>query len=130
MKKTYLTSTVEQLRCEAYNDDPLRVARVSVKMRSREELADVSDLFEALGHPIRVAILEAISYEPLCVCELSTLLGMSSPALMHHLKIMGRAGIIAAKKEGKFAVYHIVDERAKRALDAAFAKATLVGGRK
>jgi len=129
VKEKVLTSSVEQLRCEAFNDDPLRVARVAFKMRSPEELDAASALFEALGHPVRVAILEAISYEPLCVCELSVLLGMSSPALMHHLRIMGREGIIAAKKEGKFAVYHIVEPKAKRILDVVLDKADLVGKR-
>lgn len=112
-------SAVETLRCDAYNDDPLRVARVAMRMRSLAELAEAGALLAALGHPVRATILEAISHEPLCVCELSALLGMSSPALMHHLKIMGRAGLVEARKEGKFAVYHPVDCRAERALEAA-----------
>lgn len=122
-------SAVETLRCDAYNDDPLRVARVAMRMRPLARLAEAGALLAALGHPVRTAILEAISLEPLCVCELSALLGMSSPALMHHLKILGRAGLIEARKEGKFAVYRPVDARALQALEAALgSKAALTGG--
>lgn len=85
----------------------------------------------ALGHPLRAAIFSAIGIEPLCVCELSALLDMSSPALMHHLKILGRAGLIEARKEGKFAVYHPVDSRMEVALDAALRpEPEVVGGKR
>lgn len=110
---------VEQLRCDAYNDDPLRVARVAHRMDGRADLERAGLTLGALGHPVRSTIYRAISIEPLCVCELSALLGMSSPALMHHLKILGKAKLIEARKEGKFAVYHPIDERAGSALTAA-----------
>lgn len=112
-------SGVETLRCDAYNDDPLRVARVAMRMPERKRVEAAAERLAALGHPVRATILSAIAIEPLCVCELSALLGMSSPALMHHLRILGRAGVIEARKEGKFAVYRPVDRAALGALRAA-----------
>lgn len=99
-------TSVERLRCDTYNDDPLRVARVAMKMPDSEQLQVEAARMAALGHPVRAAIYAAIGIEPLCVCELSALLDMSPPALMHHLRILGRAGLIEARKEGKFAVYY------------------------
>lgn len=116
MDEARSANTVETIRCEAYNDDPLRVARVYSKMRS---LVGVGELLAALGHSVRLAILEAISIEPLCVCELSALLDMSSPAVMHHLKLLGRAGLVEARKEGKFAVYHATSHQTGKVIDAA-----------
>jgi ArsR family transcriptional regulator, lead/cadmium/zinc/bismuth-responsive transcriptional repressor len=124
-------NTVDEIRCDAYNDDPLRVARVAMRMPDRERIRAAAERLAALGHPVRATIYEAIRIEPLCVCELSALLGMSSPALMHHLRILGRAGLIEARKEGKFAVYHPLDSRAGAALDAVLDPALeTIGGRR
>lgn len=112
-------SNVETLRCDAYNDDPLRVARVAMRMPERGRIKSAARRLAAIGHQVRATILSAISIEPLCVCELSVLLGMSSPALMHHMRILGRAGVIEARKEGKFAVYGPTDPAALAALEAA-----------
>jgi DNA-binding transcriptional ArsR family regulator len=98
-------SQVDSVLCEAYNDDPKRVARVARAMPSQKGLTALAEVCSALAHPIRAAVYAAISKEPLCVCELSALLGASSPALMHHLRHMDRAGLITVRKEGKFAVY-------------------------
>lgn len=49
-------------------------------MRPVDRLSQAAGVLAALGYPVRAAILEAISIEPLCVCELGALLGMSSPA--------------------------------------------------
>lgn len=112
-------SGVESLRCDAYNDDPLRVARVAMRMPEGERVEAAAERLSAIGHPVRATILSAIAIEPLCVCELSALLGMSSPALMHHLRILGRAGVIEARKEGKFAVYSPSNPATLAALEAA-----------
>ena len=112
-------ASVEAIRCDAYNDDPLRVARVAMRMPDRERMEIAAGRMAALGHPVRATILVAIAIEPLCVCELGALLNMSSPALMHHLRILARAGVIEARKEGKFAVYRPVDEAALDALQSA-----------
>lgn len=131
MREMEPATSVDTLRCDAYNDDPLRVARVAARMESREALARAGRTLSALGHPVRATIYHAISIEPLCVCELGALLGMSSPALMHHLKILGRAGLIEARKEGKFAVYHPVSTAASATLDAALLpEQVLIGGRR
>lgn len=74
-------------------------------MPSQKGLTALAEVCSALAHPVRAAVYAAISKEPLCVCELGSLVGMSSPALMHHLRLMDRAGLIAVRKEGKFAVY-------------------------
>ena len=98
-------SSVDSVRCDAYNDDPTRVRRVAAKMASQESLTGLAAICAALGNPIRAAIYAAIRIEPLCVCELGALLGHSSPALMHHLRHLDRAGLISVRKEGKFAIY-------------------------
>lgn len=114
-----LQKPIDGIRCDAYNDDPTRVRRVAALMPGEDRLSSAAETLQAIGHPLRVNILAAIRIEPLCVCELSTLFAMSSPALAHHLRILASAGLVEPRKEGKFAVYHPISPAADAALDAA-----------
>lgn len=122
-QRTVRETSVDRIRCDAYNDDPTRVGRVAERLPSAERLAKTAGLYQALGHPVRASILAAIQIEPLCVCELGALLGMSSPALMHHLRILAAAGAIETRKEGKFAIYYPSSEIASMVLGVALAAA-------
>ena len=114
VKKT----SVDRIRCDVYNDDVSRIERVSRAMPSAEVLESAARVCLAMSHPIRAAIMAAIRLEPLCVCELSTLLNMSSPALMHHLRILAQSGAIETRKVGKFAIYQPTNAMASSTLSA------------
>jgi ArsR family transcriptional regulator len=75
-------------------------------------------VLRAMADPVRTRILYALTVEPLCVCELSRLLEMSMPAVSHHLRILTMTGLLTVRKEGKFACYHLHDERLTRTLQA------------
>jgi DNA-binding transcriptional ArsR family regulator len=100
-------------------------------MPDTKYLGRVADVLHALAHPVRVGIYTAISIEPLCVCELSTLLRMSPPALMYHLRILWEAGLITVVKSGKFAEYRPTSEGAKEILHlASLREGSLIGGKR
>lgn len=101
---------IDELTCDAYNDDPTRVRRVARKMPSDDAFERGGLLLKALADPVRARILYALAQEPLCVCELGVLLDMSLPAVSHHLRILSSAGLLKVRKEGKFACYHLREE--------------------
>jgi DNA-binding transcriptional ArsR family regulator len=105
-----LERNVEELTCDAYNDDPTRVRRVAKQMPPDDAFDRASVLLKAMADPMRARILYALTVEPLCVCELATLLDMSLPAVSHHLKILTASGLLKVRKEGKFACYYLRDE--------------------
>ena len=105
-----LERNIEEITCEAYNDDPTRVRRVARIMPSDNNFDTASALLKAIADPVRARILFALTVEPLCVCELAALLAMSMPAVSHHLKVLALSGILKVKKEGKFACYYFKDE--------------------
>ncbi len=59
-----------------------------------------------------------------CVCYFVEILGQGQPKISRHLAYLRRAGIVAARREGKWMHYRIVrpaDEAAASILDAALA---------
>lgn len=110
MPAAVLERNIETLTCDAYNDDPTRVRRVARQMPPEAAFERAGVLLKAVADPIRARILFALTQEPLCVCELATLLDMSMPAVSHHLKTLSLSGILKVKKEGKFACYYLKDK--------------------
>src|SRR5215472_8004940 len=88
----------KEVTCDAYNDDPERVGRVFGRMPSERAFNQTSLVLRAMADPIRTRILYALTVEPLCVCELSRLLGMSLPAVSHHLRILTMTGLLTVQK--------------------------------
>ncbi len=64
-------------------------------------VASATMVFQALSEPARIKILQAIQDEERCICEFVDVLGLSQPAVSYHFKILGEAGLITARREGK-----------------------------
>lgn len=59
-----------------------------------------AQLFKALGHPVRLAMVEALDRQSWCVCELADTLGINKSAASKHLSLLQRLGVIQMEKEG------------------------------
>ncbi len=86
-----------------------KVAEVVTKMEQEEILFQLADLFKALGDSTRIRILHALSFSELCVCDLATLLNMSSSAVSHQLRVLRGQKIVKYRKEGKNVIYSLLD---------------------
>lgn len=64
-------------------------------------------LFTALGDRTRLRLLNLIAGRELCVCYLVQVLGQSQPKTSRHLAYLRRAGIVSARREGKWMHYRI-----------------------
>ena len=56
--------------------------------------------FKALGHPIRLQILEILSQGQSCVCDLVALTGKRQPCISQHLATLRDAGLVIAERQG------------------------------
>lgn len=63
--------------------------------------------FKALSDPIRVAVLELLREQELCVCDLCSHLEMAQSKLSFHLKILKEAGLIKGRQEGRWVYYSL-----------------------
>lgn len=61
----------------------------------------------ALAEPNRVRILAALRDGELCVCELCDALVLTQSTLSTHLRVIRAAGLITARRQGKWSYYAI-----------------------
>lgn len=80
---------------------------------------DFSALAGALGDPGRVRALMALRGRELCVCQLVELLGLAPSTVSRHLRVLGRAGLVESRKEGRWVYYRRPQAPADRAVAAA-----------
>jgi ArsR family transcriptional regulator len=74
-------------------------------------MRELADLFKALGDEKRLQILRMLSEGETCVCEFIEILGISQPAVSHHMKILKQAGLIHDRREGRWIYYRLNVER-------------------
>ncbi|HJR55377.1 MAG TPA: metalloregulator ArsR/SmtB family transcription factor [Rhizomicrobium sp.] len=63
--------------------------------------AELDRTFQALGDPTRRAIIERLTAGPATVSELAAPLPMSLPAVMLHLKVLEKSGLVVSEKQGR-----------------------------
>ncbi len=85
---------------------------------------DLVQFFQALGDPTRLRILNLLGAGDLCVCYFVEILGDPQPKISRHLAYLRRAGVVDARREGKWIHYRLTrpaDETRARLLDATLA---------
>jgi DNA-binding transcriptional ArsR family regulator len=67
----------------------------------------MTDTLDALGNPVRRAILRTLRVSPLSVGELAARLPVSRPAVSRHLRLLDEAGLVESRSEGTRRVYAV-----------------------
>lgn len=76
-----------------------------------EQQNQTADIFKALGHPARIAILEQILSMNSCICgDLVDTLPLSQATISQHLRELKNANIIKGTIEGNSICYCINEE--------------------
>jgi ArsR family transcriptional regulator len=85
---------------------------------------DLVRLFAALADPTRLRLLNLMDGREVCVCYFVEILKQGQPKISRHLAYLRRAGVVEARREGKWMHYRIErpeDADAASILDAAIA---------
>jgi ArsR family transcriptional regulator, arsenate/arsenite/antimonite-responsive transcriptional repressor len=64
-------------------------------------------LFRALGDPTRLRLLNLMAAQEVCVCYFTEVIGAPQPKISRHLAYLRKAGIVAARREGKWMHYRL-----------------------
>jgi len=84
--------------------DPVDEVMLSIKERLRKKLSDgelpeldeekAAKTLKALANPDRIRILKMLSERPMGFKEIKEALGVESPTVSHHLKLLTRTGMV------------------------------------
>jgi ArsR family transcriptional regulator len=77
-------------------------------MAAKQTVFDIELFFQALGDNTRLRLLNLMGNQEICVCYLVEVLSQPQPKISRHLAYLRRAGIVAARREGKWMHYRIV----------------------
>jgi len=66
-----------------------------------------TELMKALSDETRVRIVHILSCGELCACDIQEYFDLTQPTLSHHLALLVDAGLVTARREGKWAHYSL-----------------------
>ena len=93
------------------------VDEVRKYMPQDEMLYDLADFFKIFGDSTRIKLLWALDREEMCVCDLAVLLNMTKSAVSHQLKTLRQEKLVKYRRDGKTAIYSLLDEHVKVILE-------------
>ncbi len=75
-----------------------------------EVLRDATEVFKALGSPVRLSIMHALAHDELSVGDLAQALDLSLSVTSHQLSLLRRMKLVAGRDEGRLTFYRVIDE--------------------
>ena len=69
----------------------------------------VTELLRVLGDPMRWAVVSRLRDGTCCACELAEVVGASPSLLSHHVGVLRDAGVVTARRRGRWMDYSLVD---------------------
>ncbi len=79
-----------------------------MKQADRERFKAQAKVHKALAHPTRLFIVEKLSRQERCVCELTEMIGVEMPTVSRHLSVLKQAGILEDEKRGTQVFYRLL----------------------
>jgi len=66
-----------------------------------------ADIAKAVGHPLRVAVIDFLRDGEKCVCDIAEHIGSERSNVSRHLSVMVRAGVLTCRKDGLKVFYNL-----------------------
>jgi ArsR family transcriptional regulator len=88
------------------------------KLGAEQNLEARAELFKALGHPVRLLILNLARVGPRHGEELAAILGLNQATVSHHLSKLAEVGLVESRKSQYYQIYSLAgDALGKRLAD-------------
>jgi len=83
--------------------------------KSKRTFDDELLFFRALADYTRLRLINLLGNDEVCVCFFVEVLKTNQPKISRHLAYLRRAGVVAARREGKWMHYRLVEPSDPRA---------------
>jgi DNA-binding transcriptional ArsR family regulator len=80
-----------------------------MKRLSEEHVSLIASRARALGEPVRVRIIEALSRGEQAVGQLATSLAMQQSTASKHLQVLFHAGLVTRRRDASAVIYSLAD---------------------
>lgn len=107
----------DNCQCPVFHKDVLDI--VSAKAWSGRMIKQTTDLFKILSNPTRLKILNAITEEELCVCDIAYLLNITKSAVSHQLRPLKQSKLVTWTQKGKMVYYRLSAPNLKQLIQTA-----------
>jgi DNA-binding transcriptional ArsR family regulator len=91
-------------------------SRIERGLKSLRRFDLLAETFQALGDPSRLRIVWTLSHGELSVTAVTRILGMSQPAVSHHLRMLRNLKLVKVRRSGRTIFYSLDDEHIDRLL--------------
>ncbi|MCB0114815.1 MAG: winged helix-turn-helix transcriptional regulator [Caldilineaceae bacterium] len=96
--------------CTAEHTDE-ELARFAQEHLLDEETAGyMAELFKSLADPTRLRIVGLLANAEVCVGDLHQIMGMTQPAISHHLRVLRNLRLVKARRDGRHVYYTLDDD--------------------
>ena len=97
--------------------DQEKVSAIKNTLAKEEtRLPELAEFYKLLGNVTRLKILLALADNELCVCDIAHVLGLSTAATSHQLKLLRDKGWLKMRNDGKMVYYRLHSEDLLKAL--------------
>ncbi|HJO92398.1 MAG TPA: metalloregulator ArsR/SmtB family transcription factor [Victivallales bacterium] len=98
---------IEVCNCRIIHEDVVDSVRRHIP--DDEICIELAEFYKAFADPTRIKILTALLNSEMCVCDLTSLLAMTQPAVSHQLRTLKNMKLVKYRKSGKVVYYSLDD---------------------
>lgn len=110
----------DEISCSLQHIHQDIVTQLTPLLPDEDKMLQMADFFKILSNATRIKILQALSLNELCVCDISSLLNMTDSAISHQLKILKSAKLVSNRRDGKTVYYSLYDNHVQILLNQTF----------
>ena len=93
--------------CDHFHNHGGNLADLMSSIPPEQQFFMAADIFSMLCDSTRLRILWLLCHTEECVSDIAAAVGMSSPAVSHHLRNLKQSGLITSRREGKEVLYSL-----------------------
>ena len=99
--------------CEYMHAHDEIIEKVKNDMPDEIMLYDLAELYKVFADSTRIKILYCLFESEMCVCDIAQLLGMTTSAISHQLRVLKQSKLVKFRRDGKTVFYSLSDDHVR-----------------